>query len=714
MSGQSNLNGIGRIGVGKRGSCRRGLLVIAGHLHHGGGIHRQLTLAIVLDFDSHVVGGVVIRNAGDFIGGGNLGDVVLISAGFREGDTSEGNGNRRSGGSALRRPIYRALSIAYASRSSNLFRQRSTIGDSLQLEGKGIAGLPIAAIQNLFSLERITVGIRAYRNSFGVIGVGHRNFLGCTCRDLARAATSNARLSVAFGQLILRLRDGIGAAYGQAFNLGSLAVFQGESVAVLDGFGFLSAGNSILVLGIGVHARQLKLHRKFGVSARVQALGFNHLGNLHAAGGAHGQLAVVAKVQHTHTTALVRVPLEVNAAIGGAGYVLSLIDQLAIDGGGGGQADFFGARIDVVFAIIFFSNATLDFFLSCNANGHIVGLGKRFTRGVRVLIQVVQLIVIGLIRFYSCGRLILAFSNFGKQRGILGMIVEAIACCRGKGSHGRADGFAICRCFAGIKFVGVEADLAVFGICFNIVGKCVIGYIAGRDLVARIVLKADRVDDADGLGILNCQRRLACIISCNLVRPQGQHTGRDLDLHRIAGTVAAMGDGDNDVFQIGCIGVSVADRAGILVRKGVSIHIAIRAYRFGLVNTTGKGNGLKVFDLHIIAQGINEGHIAARCRIIANQFRGAGQILSYRLENTVKDLVQPVSAGSRQIVIWIGSRITEVPAIDATPPFGVSGLGIVAGDCLHELVFVRSVGDAGIRLSTAKDADRVNLGTCIL
>ena len=274
--------------------------------------------------------------------------------------------------------------------------------------------------------------------------------MGCTCRDRALAAISNARLSVAFGQLILRLRDGIGAAYGQAFNLGSLAVFQGESTVVLDGTsGCLSAtsiGNGVVIRGIGVHARQLKLHRKVGVCVRGQALvGFNHLGNLHAAGGAHGQLAVVAKVQHTHTTALVRVPLEVNAAIGGAGYVLSLIDQLAIDGGGGGQADFFGARIDVVFAIIFFSNATLDFFLSCNANGHIVGLGKRFTRGVRVLIQVVQLIVIGLIRFYSCGRLILAFSNFGKQRGILGMIVEAIACCRGKGSRGLADGFAICR-----------------------------------------------------------------------------------------------------------------------------------------------------------------------------------------------------------------------------------------------------------------------------
>ena len=128
----------------------------------------------------------------------------------------------------------------------------------------------------------------------------------------------------------------------------------------------------------------------------------------------------------------------------------------------------------------------------------------------------------------------------------------------------------------------------------------------------------------------------------------------------------------------------------------------------------GKGNGLKAFDLHIIAQGIIEGHIAARCRIIVIHFRGAGQILSYRLENTVKDLVQPCSAGSRQIVICAGSLGAEVPAIIVQPIMGVSGLGIVAGDCLHELVFVRSVGDAGIRLSTAKDADRVNLGTCIL
>ena len=154
-----------------------------------------------------------------------------------------------------------------------------------------------------------------------------------------------------------------------------------------------------------------------------------------------------------------------------------------------------------------------------------------------------------------------------------------------------------------------------------------------------------------------------------------------------------MGDGDKDVAQIGFIGVSVADRAGIRVRKGVGIYSFIGACCFlgVFVNTTGKGNGLKAFDLHIIAQGIIEGHIAAICRIIANHFRGAGQILSHRLENTVKDLVQPVSVGSRQIVICAGSRVTEAPVLLTGVPhrplrISVSGLGIVAGDRLHILV----------------------------
>ena len=307
-------------GVGKRGNLRICGGVITEYLLNIRLIHHQLASAIVHDGNGHMVEGAVIRNAGDFLGGDNLGDVVHISAGFIEGDTSEVNGNRRSVGSAVRRPLYHVLFIAYVIRFSSPFRQRSIRGDSLQLEGKGIAGPPSAALQNLFAIKRVIGARWVYHNLFGLIGVGHCDFLGCTCRDLALAVIGNALLGIACGQIFFR--DGIGAAYGQTFDLGSLAVFQGERSAVLDGFGFLSAGNSILVLGIGVHARarQLKLHRKVSACARVQALGgFNRLGNLHAAGGVHGQLAVVAKVQHTSVRG--KVPLEVNAADGGAGHV---------------------------------------------------------------------------------------------------------------------------------------------------------------------------------------------------------------------------------------------------------------------------------------------------------------------------------------------------------------------------------------------------------
>ena len=432
-------------GVGKRGNLRICGYVTAEYMLNSRLIHHQLAAAVVRDGNRHAVEGAVIRNAGDFVGGDILGDVVLISAGFREGDTSEGNGNRRSGGSAFRRPLYHVFFIAYVIRFSSPCRQRSTRGDSLQLEGKGIAVPPIAALQNLFSPERIigVVVIRVYRNFLRGIGVGHRNGRG-RGRDRA-GVVINALLGIAFGQLFFRLRDGIGAARGQAHNLGSLAVFQFEVFAALDGLGFISVGNGILVLGIGGHvsARQLKLHRKFGVSFRVQTIGgFYLLSNLQAACGVHGQLTVVAKVQHT--LVCVKIPLEVNAAIGGAGFVaasiLILIAQLAVNGGG--QAAFFDALFDVALTCRILSYALRDGLIRINVHGYYIGLGKRFITVGRVLMQVVQLIVIGFARFKSGDRLTL----FGIQQGILGMIVEAIACCRGKGSRGLADGFfAICR-----------------------------------------------------------------------------------------------------------------------------------------------------------------------------------------------------------------------------------------------------------------------------
>ena len=672
------------IGVYKRGRLRFFGVAI---FRNGVICHLQLAAAVVRDGNRHTVGGVVIRNTGDFTFGGDiLGDVVHIRAGFIEGDTSEVKVGSRSVVASLTR--HYALGIAFA---TSLGGQRGAIGDSLQLEGKFIVCLPITARQNLYALERV-IRIRVIRihgNRGGVIGVCHHDFFGCTCFDLARAVSGNACLGIACGQIFFR--DGIGAACGQAHNLGSLVFFQFEVFATLDGFGFISAGNGILVLGIGGHvsARQLKLHRKFGVSFRVQTLGVFHLlGNFQAAGGVHGQLTVVAKVQHT--LVCVKVPLEVNAALRGAGSVtgstifLFLIAQLVINGGG--QAAFFDALLDVALAIFCF-NALFDFVLSCNANGHIVGLGNRLSTITGIKLQVVQLIVIDLFRLYHCGRRISAFT--GVQQGILGVIVEAVACCRGKGGSGRADGcFAVCRCIVFIKFVGIEADFAVLGGVFrNVGGKVGVGKFAGRNLLAHIlfIFKADRVDDADGLGVVDFQRRLAIGV-CDLIIPQGQHTGRNLDLHTVAVTAAAMGDGDNDVAQIGCIGVGTADRVFMLTLKDIGIRRVGGGFVHLRKDLVGKGNGLKALDFHIIAQGIIESHIAFLLGVVRNM-RGAWQCDRYGIEDVLKDILQLISAGSRHIVICIVRAVAEVPFILYDARFRVGSRGVVAGDRLHELVF---------------------------
>ena len=531
-------------GVGKCDILRICGCVITEYMLNTGGFHFQLAAAVVRNGNRHTVVGAVIRNTRNLIlGGVNFGDVVYICAGLGEGNISEVKGNTCTGGGAIGSRHF-AINIAVV---TSLFRQRCAI-DGHQSEGKAIGSLPSAALQNLFAFERVIGVRRFYLNLSGLIGVCHRNFLGCTCRDCA-CAVRNA-ICIAGRQSFFR--DGIGAARGQTHNLGSLVGFQLESIAALDFLSSLNAGNSVLGIGAQVIARQRKPHRKFGVGFRVQTVGvFNFLGNLQAALGVHGQLTVVAKVQHTLVCA--KIPLEVNAALRGAGSVtvstifFFLIAQLVINGGG--QAAFFDALLDVAL-VIFCNNARIDFVLSCNANGHIGGLVNRLSMRRGNKMQVVQLIVIGLVRLYLCGRSIVsifAFTCFGVQQGILGVIVVAVACCRGKGGSGQADGFcAVCRCFGFVKFVGVEVDFAVFGVLRNIGGKVGVGKVAGRNLVAHFRFKADRVDDTDWLGVVNYQLR-GVIGVCDLIISQGQHAGRNLNLHMVAVTAAAVGDGDNDV-----------------------------------------------------------------------------------------------------------------------------------------------------------------------
>ena len=269
------------------------------------------------------------------------------------------------------------------------------------------------------------------------------------------------------------------------------------------------------------------------------------------------------------------------------------------------------------------------------------------------------------------------------------MIVEVVAFCRGKGGSGRADGcLAVCRFFARIKFVGVEADFAVFGVIRNVGGKGGVVKVAGRNLVAHTLFKADRVDDADGLGVVDFQLGGAIGV-CGLIIPQGQHTGRDLDPHAVADTAAAMGDGDNDVAQIGCIGVGTADCVVMLARKGIGIHIAIVGSALCHIrkDLVGKGNGLKALDFHIIAQGIIESHIAFFLGLVRN-LRGACRCGRYRREDVRKDILQLISAGSRHIVVCIVRSVAEVPFILYDARFRVGSRGVVAGDRLHEFVFI--------------------------
>ena len=258
-------------GVGKCDILRICGCVITEYMLNTGGFHFQLAAAVVRDGNRHTVVGAVIRNTRNLIlGGVNFGDVVYICAGLGEGNISEVKGNTCTFGAIESRHF--ALNMA------NPARQRCAI-DGHQSEGKAIGSLPSAALQNLFAFERVIGVRRFYHNLSRLIGVCHRNFLGCTCRDCARAVIRNALLGIAGRQSFFR--DGIGAARGQTHNLGSLVGFQLENIAALDFLSSLNAGNSVLGIGVQVTARQRKPHRKFGVEVRVQTVGgFNFLGNL--------------------------------------------------------------------------------------------------------------------------------------------------------------------------------------------------------------------------------------------------------------------------------------------------------------------------------------------------------------------------------------------------------------------------------------------------
>ena len=91
-----------------------------------------------------------------------------------------------------------------------------------------------------------------------------------------------------------------------------------------------------------------------------------------------------------------------------------------------------------------------------------------------------------------------------------------------------------------------------------------------------------------------------------------------------------------------CIGVGAADRVVMLARKGIGIYIAGSDFCRLLKDMFGKGNSLKTFDFHIIAQGIIESHITVLLGVTRN-IRGPGNRVDTDVKMLSKTLFNPAA-----------------------------------------------------------------------
>ena len=193
---------------------------------------------------------------------------------------------------------------------------------------------------------------------------------------------------------------------------------------------------------------------------------------------------------------------------------------------------------------------------------------------------------------------------------------------------------------------------------------------------------------------------------------QGQHAGRDAHADAVAGfAVVAVSDGDQDLAQVGMLGVCRADRAGDLVGAHVGIHIAVGVF-FNLgVDVIREGDTVEALDLHKAAEGIVKGHVAAAggVAVLFNE-GGAGQVGGDRAEDALKHSVQAIGAGGGKVIVGVRGFGAPVKGVLAPPVLGVGGGGVVAGNRVHELVCERGLANADGGVGTAKNADGIHFG----
>ena len=699
------------VGEGSHVAVRgvRGAILLH-NLLQGIAAQRKLALAVVGDDHGGAVNGLIVGNAGDavFRAGGVLPDVVHIGAGLGEGDGAEVEVNRLARGGSLCGGDGGFRMADTDGVGLHRIRQRRIGGvDGLQQEAVGIAGQPAASGQGFAAGEGLFHGV-----SGGRVGVGNGHNGGGIVHP---ARGDHAAAAVADGGGVpggdVDLGYGVLAAGGQALDLGGLAIFQGDGFAAGDFSGGLAVNGIAVAAGQGIAGgiRQVDLHGKGGVGGGGKPVGGLYLlGDLQAALGLVAQAAVVAQVQVAD--AVLQVPVIINAAGGGFGDVLALVADLVVNGAG--HTALFGALFHIGLAIVLPNHAAV----LVGGNGDGNGAEAVGRRGLPGLIRVVfQLVVIGLALLEVGDGLGAGFVHV--QGSVLRVVVEAVVQGGNEGGGGVTDGDALAVLLPGVG-VGVEVDLAVHGVVGDILHQVVVRAGAGLQVAAHRVLQTNRVQNADGVSVGDVQRSgVAAVIPLQVVAAQGQHAGRDAHLNAVAGfAVGSAGDGDQDLAQVGMLGVCRADRAGDLVGAHVGIHIAVGGFLNVGVDAIREGDAVEVLDLHKAAEGIVKGHVAAAggVAVLFNE-GGAGQVGGHRPEDALKHAVQAIGAGSGKVVVGVRGCGAPVKGVVAAPPLvvlGVGGGGVVAGNRVHELVCERgpAIGNAGGGVGTAKNADGIHFG----
>ena len=309
------------------------------------------------------------------------------------------------------------------------------------------------------------------------------------------------------------------------------------------------------------------------------------------------------------------------------------------------------------------------------------------------------------------------------QRGILGVVIEAVSLGRHERSRGVAGGVRIALVIltlacAGVQ-VGVEVGLvALLDMGGNIAGQGGIGDNAGFHLLLGRIFQADGVENMDRIGRRDLHRDLAVLILSNIIIPQGQQGSRDLDFDFVAGLkVVVVGDRDNDFIQVDIL--RVGNVALVDAVEGIGGNIAAGLFGGSCVDFIAESNGIEIRNGHVIAQGVLKRYIAALGSVFARfHQRGDRGIRGDICKDFLEYGIQFRGFGGGFVVVGIFGAGAHRDSVTVPVIPRRRRSGIVAGNGVHEtvgkflFVLARHSGRIG-RIRTAENTDSVNGGTTV-